>query len=472
MLTPIQLRMSPYYGEVDFAAVDLAAPGMVIDQVSLADIYRNAFVYPPYSIWKDVKLATIGFDPSSNLCSQANFNPPWSSDSVIGREQDWLGDYHRMLCEAIYRGCENMHAPWMLQSGGKDSTSIAIAVSEVRPNATCLTYLGGREENEVESARAIAGRLGLRHEVLVCDPARAYERYLALIDRMPLLTADFAMLSYADLATEVADAGGDGIIDGLGSDIYFGTPVGRQQRILHMLARRFRLPSSLFSTPFLRRSFKLCFALSTLQMDQFERFFPGSRFTDREVDDLLGMPAASDSRARLGIFQDAIKETHALSSQRTLSVMIAEAAAAFPKGLLTAHALNLHIAYPYCNETLRKWVMHEVPPALRMDPVTGTSKILVRQHIARHFERLPYVNGKGSFRFDLRGLAAAKFEQVHAIAEDTCELVPGATTWLERHRHQFDNKYYASKFYLLAVTLPWLRRHAHEMMTPGKERQA
>jgi hypothetical protein len=36
--------------------------------------------------------------------------------------------------------------------------------------------------------------------------------------------------------------------------------------------------------------------------------------------------------------------------------------------------------------------------------------------------------------------------------------------WLERNRPRLDNKYHASKFYLLAVVLPWLCRQ------PGYER--
>src|SRR5690606_40467860 len=95
---------------------------------------------------------------------------------------------------------------------GKDSTSLAIAVAQARPDTRCLTYLGGREEDEVASARAVARQLGLRHEALVCDPGRAYERYLAMVPRMPLLSADFAMLSYADLTTEIARNGGDGVL--------------------------------------------------------------------------------------------------------------------------------------------------------------------------------------------------------------------------------------------------------------------
>jgi hypothetical protein len=80
----------------------------------------------------------------------------------------------------------------------------------------------------------------------------------------------------------------------------------------------------------------------------------------------------------------------------------------------------------------------------------------VRQHIATRFETLPYVAHKGSFRFDVRGLAKARFEQVHAFSRAARDQLPGATAWLERNRSRLDNKYHASKFYLLAVLLPWL----------------
>jgi hypothetical protein len=101
-------------------------------------------------------------------------------------------------------------------------------------------------------------------------------------------------------------------------------------------------------------------------------------------------------------------------------------------------------------------VHHEVPRDLLVDPTTRDNKVLVRQHIATRFRDLPYVSRKGSFRFDLRGLAKARFDQVHAFAEKASPLLPGATRWLERNRRRLDNKYHASKFYLLAVVLPWI----------------
>ena len=104
--------------------------------------------------------------------------------------------------------------------------------------------------------------------------------------------------------------------------------------------------------------------------------------------------------------------------------------------------------------------LSQVPADQLIDPVTHTSKVLVRKHIATRFGNLPYVARKGSFRFDLCGLARQRFEQVHAYAVRTRDLFPGAVPWLERNRSRLNNKYHASKFFLLAVVLPWIDHRA------------
>lgn len=227
----MQITMSPYYGTPDFSG--LAQDDGVqerVDLVSVADLLRNAFVYPPHSILAGVKLVTFGFSPQHDMHTAPQFRFKFrnagEAPDVANEDQDWVGVYHRLLCEAVTNSCAQARAPWLLQSGGKDSTTLAIAIAQARPDTSCITYLGGREENELESAAFVARKLGLRHEALVCDPGRAYDRYLAVVHRMPLLTADFALLSYVDLATEIAAQGGDGVIDGLGGDSYFGTPRG------------------------------------------------------------------------------------------------------------------------------------------------------------------------------------------------------------------------------------------------------
>ena len=460
----VQLTMSPYYGRADFSALAGSAARGPMDLVSVADLLRNGFVYPPHSIFRDVKLVTFSFDPAQDMHGAPQFRFLFREETRrrkgAGGEADWVGTYHQLLCDAVAETCRDMRAPWLLQSGGKDSTSIAIAAADARPDMQCITYLGGTEENEVDSARAVAAKLGLRHEVLVCDPARAYDRYLALVDRMPLLTADFALLSYVDLATQVAGEGGDGVVDGMCSDNYFGVQAGWKHRWLAALARDLRLPDFLADLPLVGRNFELCYLLSTLQMNPIERAFPGSRFTDAEVDALCGREVSRLSRRRLELFRAEMESADSVDEWWAMASSIAGSSASVGKGLYTTAALSMQVAYPFCDRRLCEWVFRQVPENELVDPVAKVSKLLMRKHIASRFGELPYVVRKGSFRFDLCGLARERFEQVHAFAREARDVLPGAAAWLERHRAHFDNKYHSSKFYLLAVVLPWIARRA------------
>jgi asparagine synthetase B (glutamine-hydrolysing) len=461
--TTVQIIVSPYMGRPDFSGLGKRSDKSRIDLVSVADLLRNSVVYAPHSSLQDIKLVPYGFSPDHDMGDRPEFRYEFKhankSVEFDGYEKDWVGTYHRLLCDAISRSTADMRAPWLLQSGGKDSTTLAIAIADARPDTTCITYLGGSEENELDSAQHVARTLGLRHEQLVCDPGRAYDRYIEILPRMPLLCADFAVLSYVDLGTEIRSRGGDGVIDGLGSDTYFGAPVKAKQRFLFWLARGLKLPPFLFELPGIGASFQLCYALSTLQMDPVERVFPGSRFSDAEVDELFGRPIAQLSRERLTPFKSELASATSLDEWRDISISIAGAAGGFAKGLYTADALSLQAAFPFCDRALREWVYRRIPPDKLVDPVSKINKVLVRNHIATRFDSLPYVSKKGSFRFDLRGLAQRRFDQVHAYAQEASDVLPGATRWLDRNRRLLGNKYHASKFYLLAIVLPWICEH-------------
>lgn len=456
------LHTSPYAGAVDFSPLDTCdASHAPVDQVSLADLLRNAFVYPPHTIYRDVKNLVTGFALRQGLEDELRFHFAYQSASATARpasgtvsDEGLLQTYHRLLVQGVQRCTAEMKHPWLLQSGGKDSTSLAIAIADARPDTTCVTYLGGKEENEVDSARFVAHQLGLRHETLVCDPGRAYDRYLAMLPRMPLLTADFATLSYADVATEISRHQGDGILDALGVDPYFGAPLHLKDHLLGLLARGTHVPRALLKQPFIRRSFKLCFALGTLQMNAFERHFPGSRFSDDEVDELLGRKVSEQSRDRMQAFHDDMQAAESAEAVLRIVLVVLEAAG-FAKGMYTAQAMGLRVAYPYCDMPFCEWIFNHVPDDRLIGP-RSENKVLMRRYIAQRFTQLPYVQAKGSFRFDISGLARQRFEQVHAFALQTRALLPGAPKWLEDHRHCLDNKFFASKFYLLAVTLPWL----------------
>ena len=147
----MQITMSPYYGKPDFSGLvrKRGAYGEV-DPVSVADLLRNAFVYPPHSTLQGVKLVTFGFCPQHDMHTAPQFHFKFRNagevPEVAREDQDWVGVYHRLLCDAVTSSCAQARAPWLLQSGGKDSTTLAIAIAQARPDTTCITYLGGREE--------------------------------------------------------------------------------------------------------------------------------------------------------------------------------------------------------------------------------------------------------------------------------------------------------------------------------------
>ena len=359
------LPVSPYLGAVRVPAGEIRAfSGGEVDPVSVADILRNTFVYPPHSIFRDVDLLPYEFQAQDAEQGGAPATPEFrfrfrdagKAAAWDGRSDDWPARWHHHLCAASSRACAQMQQPWLLQSGGKDSTSLAIALAEARPDTVCITYLGGSEENEVASARHVARSLGLRHEALVCDPGRAYDRYLAIAGRMPSLTADFALLSYVDLLTTIADAGGDGVVDGMGSDFYFGGSISRIKRLLPRIAMEATLPAFVAELPLVRRSFELCFLLGSLQMHRVERIFPGSRFTDAEVRELFGRDMVAPSRARLRPFLREVESGESPEEQRAISMSIACAAGGFAKGIFSANAFPLHVAYPYCDPELTDWI--------------------------------------------------------------------------------------------------------------------
>lgn len=458
------LRIRTDAHNLDFSALETLPKGMEsLDPVAIADLLRNAFVYPPHTVYRRVELVFSGGYPVLKDHDDPVLHAAMAAWSRANRRRVAFCDgdalvqtYHQLLCAAITRATARMQRPWLLQSGGKDSTSMAIAMADARPDVTCITYQGGHEENEVASAQWTARNLGLRHETLVCDPGRAYDRYLAQVRRIPLLTADFALLSYLDLVTEIRGNGGDGVLDALGSDAYFGMPSHWRHLLFRVLAQQFSLPTGLFNLWGVRRSFRLCYALSTMQMSAFERFYPGSRFSDQEVDALFGEPMAAYSRQRLDLYLPAIQAVHTVSDRRRIAAAIVEAAS-FGKGLYTAKALDMPLAYPYCDARLGEWLAYAVPEEYLIGP-DGTSKVLVRKHIARSFLNLPYVQKKGCFRFNVCGLARLRFDRVRQFAVEARAqgLLPGAPAWLDAHRAHLDNKYFASKFYLLAVILPWL----------------
>jgi len=150
----IRIPASPYAGEADFSVLNTfgVGGGTSIDMVSLADLLRNSFVYPPHTIYNDVNILTTGFAVQHGTQDELRFHLDYQSAAATMRppshvvsDDALLRSYHQRLAQAVERCTTHLKSPWFLQSGGKDSTSMAIAVADVVPMPRALRiWVAGR----------------------------------------------------------------------------------------------------------------------------------------------------------------------------------------------------------------------------------------------------------------------------------------------------------------------------------------
>ena len=430
-----------------------------IDLQSIVEILRNAIPFTPHTASENLKMLSLGISAQKVADNfEFNYSFPFKETKYIHTENDLnqaISQYHSLLCKSLERKIKDKTSTYLLQSAGKDSTSLAIALADVNPGANCITYQGGNEENETQSAKQICSYLGLKHHSLISNTTRAYSAYLKRIPRLKSITGDFAFLSYFDIL-ETISPDSNAVIDGLGSDVYFGAPLSNIQRLSFFLALGLNLPGSFYRMPLINKSFKACYLLSTLELDKLERFFPGSRFTVSEINQLLGNNRTLKLKGRTDLFEEEFSSTSSLVEKRSIALSILEAGGAFAKGRFCADSYDMRVIYPFCDDDLASYIKC-LPLEFRM--IKKTNKVLVRKHIEKHFINLPYVASKGSFRFNLVDFAQNSFDQVFTFAESNDDILPGAKKWLLSNREHLGNKYFASKFYLLAIVLPWLSHH-------------
>jgi len=85
---------------------------------------------------------------------------------------------------------------------------------------------------------------------------------------------------------------------------------------------------------------------------------------DCPTDALCGRALSRRSRDRLVPFLEEIRSATSPEEFRVLSLSIAAAAGGFAKGIYTADAMPMKIAYPFCDAQFCDWVYNDVPAEL------------------------------------------------------------------------------------------------------------
>jgi len=220
--------------------------GFPISQDAVCDFLHYLYVPAPATIYAMVQSVqpgqTVAFDgeklqfdnlPRKNFQTKNNPAPIEISESKL------LSSFEEHLKHSIQRSCAGAKRIGLFLSGGKDSSSIAVAVKECGLNNVHAITIGFDEKNidETKDAKVVAYHLGLPFRQLRFSRETYLKYWPDLIRRIGQPFGDSAALAvFAGLKESVDEY--DSFLDGMGNDRYLGHATNWQEDLAWYIHRR------------------------------------------------------------------------------------------------------------------------------------------------------------------------------------------------------------------------------------------
>lgn len=207
-----------------------------IDSDALIDIFSYRMLSGTVSLVRSIRQIHPGTIVEFDALGRATSRTYWRfgfprQEQEIGRPvDDWEKCAHEAIESAVAQECAGQDRVNVFLSGGVDSAILAALAARSCANATALTLeIEGFGNPELERARRVAARIGLKHEVVRVterDIARNYRWLMTVLDHPPRHINNLAL---AGLYQRAAENGGV-VLAGVGADAFFGTSVIRRVR--------------------------------------------------------------------------------------------------------------------------------------------------------------------------------------------------------------------------------------------------
>jgi asparagine synthetase B (glutamine-hydrolysing) len=374
-----------------------------VDHAAISHLLHDGLVPQPRTVYRDVFAISVGFSARLER-GQIKFQRSFpfalnrSRGDQVGSPQKLLD----LLAAATSAACDRSNNVLLLSSG-LDSTALAVAAKHAgRDNLQCVTYGEPDRRSEVELARAVCRRLGLRHEAHVVD-VHSPEIPRALLNyasRVPEPCADPALIATISTIGERCD-GNSTVLDGSGSDSYFWAPP-RSLDLLKVRLGLSRLPAVRDLrglVPFYMRHERL---LST-PLEPYLLHGPWLR----HCDSIHFYPESADTHH---FWLNEFREYGATPDQEARFVARATyvgPGAHMKKTRNAALAVGAGVRFPWSDAGVAAYCFH-LPENHRFDRRTRKSKILVREMLRQTIGYDDETIGKRPFLF-----AKRRFLQAH-----------------------------------------------------------
>lgn len=374
-----------------------------VDHAAISHLLHDGFVPQPRTVYRDVFAISIGFSAGvehGRIKFQRSF--PFSLERSRGDQVGSAQQLLELLATATSSACDRANNVLLLSSG-LDSTALAVAAKHAgRDDLLCVTYGEPDRQSEVDLARAVCRRLGLRHQAHIVD-VRSPEMPRALLtyaSKVPEPCADPALIAAVSTIGAKCD-GNSAILDGSGSDFYFWAPP-RSLDLLKVRLGLSRLPvvrDLRRLVPFYMRHERL---LST-PIEPYLLHGPWLRHCDT-ID--FYAESADTHRFWLNEFR-----AHGVTPDRearfVARAMYVGPGAHMKKTRNAALAVGATVRFPWSDSAVAAYCFH-LPETHRFDRRSKKSKMLVREMLRQAIGYDDETIGKRPFLF-----AKQRFLQAH-----------------------------------------------------------
>lgn len=394
--------------------VQAPIPYATLNQAALYQLLNIGFLPYPLTPFPNVLMLGIGDTLTPTMAGK---NPLYTYENPYALEKSRQNEVPSTdtLLSHLTRSIE-LRVPAnrnviLMQSAGKDSTALALALARSsidKSRITCITFSNNTVNDEDGIAADICKKLGLKHQRVVINQ---HDTALPTLLEKAFSTAELPALDHATIpylqCLAQVNANNAVILDGTGIDIYFGVTAPRwlQQADRYM---PHGLPCKSLLRPFVPRRFlparwltsrpEIHFGMGLLARSELAEIFPSVTKQERHRWDNIGHQTKHHSLLD-------IRSGTRLKHQDPSQVM--------RKGRLAAHAFGADIAFPFADAALIDYVFNLPEPA-RFSADFTTNKILLRQMLK---EKLGYDAaqiGKRVFYFDSHAL----FKRLRPWVED------------------------------------------------------
>jgi asparagine synthase (glutamine-hydrolysing) len=443
-----------------------------LDEQAVAEFLHYLYVPAPRTIYQDVQAVLPGHvlivDQSG--MRQLRFAPPrfiqgaklTDATSVKNAFTECLPRFEETLCSAAQDCLPKDGRVGLLLSGGKDSSALAIVLSQIAPKRTVCLTVGAQdfEVDESSDATILCKHLGLPHIVYTPTTQELTGGILRMVASQDQPCGDTASLPLF-LALDHLPDDVNIVWDGSGNDYYCGiVAASGELGYLRRVKLQGFLPEPLWSALlFMMRLGPRRFRGTAAEWSKpvEESFVSWNGWTAHELKDLYGQEV-SFSETELWRVMHAHPAHDWVALQTEVLCGIWEPHAAFRKGVLAVRAHGRAGRYPFIDNRLADLV-NALPQELQFEGYTN--KTLLRAYLEKYLPDELLRKPKGYFVFD-PGLVLGHGGTgwLHALWQK--DLLRARSGWSDRaitallRRYEVDPGQATDKAYALGLMATWI----------------